>query len=102
MKSSSTTRVEIMARPGGAGSSAVNTAPSSLRTLTRPPRRAQTIRMRARPIPRWPSAAALVVKPCSKTSSASSGATPGPESRTITRTVPFSWAISTATQPSGA
>ena len=49
-------------------------------------------------MPRSPPCAALVVKPWVKTSWASSGATPGPESRTTISTDEASWRSSTSTQ----
>jgi hypothetical protein len=60
---------------------ATTSAPSSvLRISTSPPRRRQMSLVKASPIPRSPSCAALVVKPCSKTSGAMVESTPGPES----------------------
>lgn len=69
-------------------------------TDTSPPRRLHTSRVSARPIPRSPPCAALVVNPCENTSCASSGATPGPESRTTISTLEASWRSSTSTQAS--
>ena len=61
----------------------MNTAPLSLRTVTSPPRRRHTSRVRASPKPRPPSGPAdLVEYPCRKTSSAS--CTPAPLSLTVT------------------
>ncbi len=75
---------------------ATNSAPSSVLLIsTSPPRRWQISRVRARPIPRSPSWAALVVNPCSNTSVAMVASTPGPESLTISSTVLPDWRICT-------
>ncbi|CAL9285123.1 hypothetical protein SUDANB51_07212 [Streptomyces sp. enrichment culture] len=80
---------------------AVNTAPSGvLDTEISPPCRSQTSLVRASPMPRSPSRAAFVVKPWENTSWASSGATPGPESRTTISTLEASWRSATSTQAS--
>ena len=99
MKSSSTTSTRITPAPPRGGRRAVNTAPTSLRTVTSPPRRRQTRPVRASPKPRVaPVPGLLVEKPRSKTRCSRPASTPGPLSRTTTTTSGPSSRTSTSTQ----